>query len=41
MPKNAHVHEIISYSSDCITSIKANVNTISKKVRKQIFAHII
>ena len=27
---------IISYSSDCITSIRTNVNSISKKVRKQI-----
>ena len=36
MPKN--VHEIISYSSDFITSIRNNVNGISKKVRKQIFA---
>ena len=39
MPENVHVHEIISYSSDFITSFKTNVNTISKKVRKQIFAH--
>ena len=31
--------EIISYSSDFITSFKTNVNTISKKVCKQIFAH--
>ena len=36
MPKD--VHEIISYSSDFITSIRNNVNRISKKVRKQIFA---
>ena len=36
MPKD--VHEIISYSSDFITSIRNNVNGISKKVRKQIFA---
>ena len=39
MPENVHVHERISYSSDFITSFKANVNTISKKVRKQIFAY--
>ena len=39
MPENVHVHERISYSSDFITSFKTNVNTISKKVRKQIFAH--
>ena len=39
MPENVHVHEIISYSSDFITSFKTKVNTISKKVRKQIFAH--
>ena len=32
------VHEIISYSSDFITSIRNNVNGISTKVRKQIFA---
>ena len=34
MAENVQVHEIISYSSDC-----TNVNTISKMVRKQIFAH--
>ena len=39
MPENVHVHERLSYSSDFITSFKTNVNTISKKVRKQIFAH--
>ena len=39
MPENVHVHERISYSSDFITSFRTNVNTISKKVRKQIFAH--
>ena len=39
MPENGHVHEIISYSSDFITSFMTNVNTISKKVRIQIFAH--
>ena len=39
MPENVHVHEIISYSSDFITSFKTNVNTISKKGHKQIFAH--
>ena len=33
------VHEIISYSSDCITSIRNNENGISKKVHKQIFAN--
>ena len=31
MPENVHVHEIISYSSDFITSFKTNVNTISKR----------
>ena len=31
------VHEIISYSSDFITSIRNDVNGISKKVRKQLF----
>ena len=36
MPKD--VHGITSYSSDFITSIRNNVNGISKKVRKQIFA---
>ena len=36
MPED--VHEIISYSSDFITSIRNNVNGISKKVHKQIFA---
>ena len=39
MPEHVHVHERISYGSDFITSFKTNVNTISKKVRKQIFAH--
>ena len=39
MPENVHVHERISYSSDFITSFRTNVNTISKKVCKQIFAH--
>ena len=39
MPEHVHVHKRISYSLDCITSFKTNVNTISKKVRKQIFAH--
>ena len=29
------VHEIISYSSDFITSIRNNENGISKKVRKK------
>ena len=28
----------ISYSSDFITSIRTNVNGISKKVRNQVFA---
>ena len=41
MPENVHVHETISYSLDCITNFKTNVNTISKKVYKEIFAHII
>ena len=36
MPKD--VHGITSYSSDFITGIRNNVNGISKKVRKQIFA---
>ena len=35
MPED--VHEITSYSSDFITSIRTNVNGISKKVHKQIF----
>ena len=39
MPENVHVQERISYGSDFISSFKTNVNTISKKVRKQIFAH--
>ena len=32
MHKSVHVPEIISYSSDFITSFKTNVNTISKNV---------
>ena len=36
MPED--VHAIISYSSDFINSIRTNVNGISKKVRKQLFA---
>ena len=39
MPENVDVHEIISYTLDFITSFKTNVNTISKQVRQQIFAH--
>ena len=39
MSENVHVYERISYSSDFITSFKTNVNTISTKVRKQMFAH--
>ena len=36
MPED--VHAIISYSSEFITSIRTNVNSIPEKARKQIFA---